>query len=347
MKTITMFRAPEGVPVASGAAPAGGSAANPNPASAAPAPAVAGATPGTAAPPPAGGTADPAKGNTGAPAAGAKPGEVAKVADPPADPLEAERNTLKTGFRELSKRQYDIEQKAKALEATGKKYAAFDNLDKVMREHPLEGLKILGIDPVEHLHRIARSKDGKAPEPTPAEQIKELRAEQERMKKADIDRAAKEQELERAKVKATFEKGIEKTILAGAEGDYKLLALEGAEGTQAVFEVISKTYVKRYQEAEAEGRAITDAEAIMSVDEAAKMVEAHLKKSFDAKRAKLDPAAPQTAPPATANGQQKSKTLTSDHTATASAAAPARARTETFDEKIDRLSKTLFKPKPA
>lgn len=282
----------------------------------------------------------------------AKPADPAAPAEKPGEEKPADDGKLGPRFQQLAKQEFALKQERKKFkeerEATektlgekAKKYAAFETFDQMLKENPKAALELVGVDVREHLKKIARTiASGKAPEPDLADQVKELKDREAKREKDAKEAETKAQAAERTRIETEVRQEIGRIITAKKDDDFELLALEGDEGVEMVFEVLDLTAKKKG--------------VILKFDEAAQQVESYLVKRArqiaDAKKLKTapapvaDPAAPPSQPAsATANGhpKQKSPTLTAAHTSS-TAPAPAKDDDEDFYAKTERLGKNLF-----
>lgn len=156
--------------------------------------------------------------------------------------LTRKEKAIREGEKRLNARMQELEAKLAAQPKVVE--PVVEPLDRRLRRDPLAALKEQGLD-AETLAQIMLN-DGKL---TPELQMKLMREELENKYSSQIDevnkklaaREAKEEQERQAATINNFKAQIAETVKSAAE-DYELVAAEGEEGIEAVFEIIDAYY---------------------------------------------------------------------------------------------------------
>jgi hypothetical protein len=231
-------------------------------------------------------------------------------------PSPAEDQKFAARFAYLAKRENALRAKEQAIKEKESKYSAYEAEQKLMDENFLEWASKKGYS-FDKLTQMALH-DGKKP---PELQIKELREELERDKKAREEEGTKKHRETLENNRKTFVDNASR-LVEQKKDQFEFLSANESPG-ELVLEVV-QAYYQQTCEYDEDGR-VSKPGRILSVEDAASMTEQGLEKEFEEKIWKLDkvqkrvpkeaPKAPEAEAKAEAQGKP-SHTLTNSQAAT-------------------------------
>lgn len=245
------------------------------------------------------------------------------VAPPEAKPLDSDR------FAALAKKEAKFVREQQALKKEKEEVAKIKDLwtkfEGTRKDNPIEALKMAGFSETE-LFNILSGAQPK--EQTPEEKAQAIAQQEiEKFKKEQSDRAVADQKARDEQTIKSFKGKISQAI-KGNPDKFELIAFNGQTAEDLIYETVEQT--------------LKETNELISIDEAAQMVEKYYEDSYKQamtlkKLAPPPPEPPKVQPPPPT--RQRSKTITNDATVTSASAATSKV--ETRSEKRARLEAML------
>lgn len=272
-------------------------------------------------------------------ASGANPPavEAPKVPETPKQP-EKQEIDFGTRFAALTKKERQILERDRALKAQEKEFTELKKAREQAQVDPIALLKAHGLTYDQVTQFVLN--DGKL---TEAQRIAML---EDRLKKEDETKAeaAKREEKERVERAISEHQQAIGQFLSSAGDDFEITKAHGDDGVALVYSVIEQHYSSTFDEETQQGQ-------ILSIEEAAKAVEAHLEKQardrvlslkrFQPKSVTSDAETP-APPPSSAEPETKRPAPTLTNAAVASAPPPD-SRKDLSDEESKRRAASMLR----